>query len=62
MPGGVDTPMKRGNLRKAALRAGRPADEGLAGVHLADPDGIAATLAFLASPEGAFVRGNVITR
>lgn len=62
MPGGVDTPMKQENLRKAALRAGRPPAEALAGVHLADPDGIAATLAFLASAEGAFVSGNVFTR
>jgi NAD(P)-dependent dehydrogenase (short-subunit alcohol dehydrogenase family) len=62
MPGGVDTPMKRENLRKAALRAGRSPDADLAGARLADPDGIAATLAFLASAEGAFVTGNVFTR
>lgn len=62
MPGGVDTPMKRENLRKAALRAGRSPDAALAGVELADPDGIAGALAFLASAEGAFVRGNLFTR
>jgi NAD(P)-dependent dehydrogenase (short-subunit alcohol dehydrogenase family) len=62
MPGGVDTPMKRGNLRKAALRAGRPPEEGHAGAQLADPDGIAGVLAFLASADGEFVRGNLLTR
>lgn len=62
MPGGVDTPMKRDNLRKAAIRAGKAPEEGLAGIRLADPDGIAATLAFLASADGAFVSGNVFTR
>jgi NAD(P)-dependent dehydrogenase (short-subunit alcohol dehydrogenase family) len=62
MPGGVDTPMKRGNLRKAAIREGRAPEDGLAGVRLADPNGIAATLAFVASAVGAFVSGNVFTR
>jgi 3-oxoacyl-[acyl-carrier protein] reductase len=62
MPGGVDTPMKRDNLRKAALRAGRPPEEGVAGARLADPDGIAGVLAFLASGDGEFVRGSVFTR
>lgn len=62
MPGGVDTPMKRENLRKAALHAGRPPAEALAGVRLADPEGIAGVLAFLASGEGESVTGNVLTR
>jgi NAD(P)-dependent dehydrogenase (short-subunit alcohol dehydrogenase family) len=61
-PGGVDTPMKRENLRKAALRAGRAPEEALLGAGLVDPDGIAGVLAFLASADGEYVRGNVFTR
>jgi NAD(P)-dependent dehydrogenase (short-subunit alcohol dehydrogenase family) len=62
-PGGVNTPMKRENIRKAALRAGQPppSDE-VAGANLADPEGIARVLAFLASSEGDYAVGNVFTR
>jgi NAD(P)-dependent dehydrogenase (short-subunit alcohol dehydrogenase family) len=61
-PGGVNTPLKRENLRKAALRAGRTPDDSQLGAGLADPDGIARALAFLASADADFVVGTVFTR
>jgi NAD(P)-dependent dehydrogenase (short-subunit alcohol dehydrogenase family) len=62
-PGGVNTPLKRENIRKAALRAGQPppSDEA-AGAKLVDPEGIARVLVFLASSEGDYAVGNVFTR
>lgn len=62
-PGGVNTPMKRENIRKAALRAGQlPPSDDVAGANLVDPEGIARVLAFLASSEGDYAVGNVFTR
>jgi NAD(P)-dependent dehydrogenase (short-subunit alcohol dehydrogenase family) len=61
-PGGVNTPLKRENVRKAALRAGRTPDESRLGDGLVDPDGIARALAFLASGQGDHVVGTLFTR
>jgi NAD(P)-dependent dehydrogenase (short-subunit alcohol dehydrogenase family) len=61
-PGGLDTPMKRENMRKAAIRAGKPPEEGLAGANLGDPDGVARVLVFMVAPGGEYLTGNVFTR
>jgi 3-oxoacyl-[acyl-carrier protein] reductase len=62
-PGSVNTPLKRENIRKAALRAGKPTpDDAAAAAGLVDPAGIARVLAFLASSDADFAVGNVFTR
>jgi len=57
-PGAIDTPMKRQNLVDAA-RAGRGPAEA---AHLADPDGIARLLVFLATDEEGFLENPIHTR
>jgi NAD(P)-dependent dehydrogenase (short-subunit alcohol dehydrogenase family) len=61
-PGSIDTVLKRENVTDGARAAGRDADQALAAAHLADPDGVARVLAFLASDDAAFVRGTIFTR
>ena len=61
-PGTIDTPMKRENVRDAALAGGRDPEEALREAALGDPDGVARILAFLASPDGDYVTGTVFTR
>jgi NAD(P)-dependent dehydrogenase (short-subunit alcohol dehydrogenase family) len=60
-PGSLDTPMKRENLRDGALARGEDPDAALAAVRLGDPDGVARVLAFLASEDGDYVRGTILT-
>jgi NAD(P)-dependent dehydrogenase (short-subunit alcohol dehydrogenase family) len=61
-PGSVDTPMKRDNIRKGALRAGRSPEDAVAASTLADPAGVARVLTFLASRDADFALGTVFTR
>lgn len=61
-PGGIDTPMKRQNVRDAALVAGRDPEAALATAGLGAPDGVARVLAFLASEAGSYVLSPVFTR
>ncbi len=61
-PGAIDTPLKRANLEDAAAMHGINADDMIARASLGDPDGVARVLAFLAGPDGDYVRGAVFTR
>lgn len=61
-PGSVNTVLKRENVADGARAAGRDPDQALEKASLVDPAGIAGVLAFLASDEGAYVRGTVFTR
>ena len=63
-PGGIATPLKLENVADGARASGHDPDEAVAKARqsLGDPLGIARVLAFLASPEGDYVRGTVFTR
>jgi NAD(P)-dependent dehydrogenase (short-subunit alcohol dehydrogenase family) len=61
-PGSIDTVLKRENVADGARAAGRDADAELARAQLADPDGVAKILTFLASEDADFVRGTIFTR
>ena len=61
-PGSIDTVLKRENVADGARAAGRDPDQELAKAHLADPDGVARILTFLASEDGDYVRGTIFTR
>lgn len=60
-PGALDTPMKRQNLRDAAIARGED-PETAAQVPLGDPLELAKVLAFLASDDAAYVTGTIFTR
>lgn len=61
-PGGIATPLKLENIAQAAVATGRDPEEAKRNAVLGDPMGVARVLAFLASEEGAYVRGTVFTR
>ena len=63
-PGGIATPLNLENVADGARASGHDPDEAVAKARqsLGDPLGIARVLAFLASPEGDYVRGTVFTR
>lgn len=61
-PGGIDTPLKRDNVRDAARASGQDPDAAVAAANLASPDGVAKVLAFLGSDDGEYVRGTIFTR
>lgn len=61
-PGNIDTVLKRENVADAARAAGRDIPQALASAGLANPDGVAKVLAFLASDDAEFVRGTIFTR
>jgi NAD(P)-dependent dehydrogenase (short-subunit alcohol dehydrogenase family) len=61
-PGSIDTPMKRQNLADRAAVLGRDPEAVLEERTLADPDGIARVLQFLASEDAALVTGTVFTK
>ena len=63
-PGGIATPLKLNNIAQGAEAAGRDPEEAVeqARQSLGDPMGVARVLAFLASEDGAYVRGTVFTR
>jgi NAD(P)-dependent dehydrogenase (short-subunit alcohol dehydrogenase family) len=60
-PGDVDTPLIRGSLVEAAARGGNPEDIERTIRSLSPPEQVAELLAFLASEDGASVRGTVFT-
>ncbi|MBM4435646.1 MAG: SDR family oxidoreductase [Actinobacteria bacterium] len=62
-PGNIATPLKIRNVEDAARARGLSAAQLAAARRgLADPDGVAKVLAFLASDDAAFVRGTIFTR
>lgn len=61
-PGSINTVLKRENVADGARASGRDPDQALTNAHLADPDGVAKILTFLASDEADFVRGTIFTR
>lgn len=61
-PGSLDTPMKRQNLRDAALARGEDPETAAAHARLGDPNELAKVLAFLASDDAAYVTGTIFTR
>jgi NAD(P)-dependent dehydrogenase (short-subunit alcohol dehydrogenase family) len=60
-PGSVDTPLKRANVGDGARARGADPEAALAAAHLTDPALLGNLLRFLASDEGAAVRGTVFT-
>ncbi|MDE0636028.1 MAG: SDR family oxidoreductase [Candidatus Poribacteria bacterium] len=63
-PGGLATPLKLGQIAQSAKRDGNDPDAAVANAlkSLGDPAGVARVLTFLASDEGAYMRGQVFTR
>ena len=63
-PGGLATPLKLGQIAQSAKREGKDPDAAVANAvkSLGDPAGVARVLTFLASDEGAYVRGMISTR
>lgn len=61
-PSALDTAMKRQNIRDLAATRNEDPEALLAATELADPDGLAKVLAFLASSDGDYVMGTVFTR
>ena len=63
-PGGIATPLKLKNVAEGARARGEDAERAVeaASQNLGDPMGVARVLAFLASDDGAYVRGTVFTR
>lgn len=61
-PGSVDTPLKRTNVGDGARARGADPEAALAAAHLTDPALLGTLLRFLASNEGAAVRGTIFTR
>jgi 3-oxoacyl-[acyl-carrier protein] reductase len=63
-PGGIATPLKLLNVAQGAESRGESSDAAVAAAResLGDPDGVAKILTFLASDDGAYVRGTIFTR
>ncbi len=63
-PGGLATPLKLGQIAESAKREGQDVDVALARAKdsLGEPAGVASILTFLASDEGAYMRGQIFTR
>jgi NAD(P)-dependent dehydrogenase (short-subunit alcohol dehydrogenase family) len=61
-PGSIDTAMMRHAIVESAKAQGRSSDQALAQATMGDPEGVARILAFLASPDAAYVRGTIFTR
>lgn len=61
-PGGIDTPLKRQNIRDAATSQGLDPERHLAATKLGDPGKVASILSFLASSEADYVVGPIFTR
>lgn len=61
-PGNVDTPLKRENVRDAARARGADPETAVTTANLTDPAMIGKVMRFLASSEGAAVRGTIFTR
>jgi NAD(P)-dependent dehydrogenase (short-subunit alcohol dehydrogenase family) len=61
-PGSINTPLKRQNIRDAAVAQGVDPERHLAETRLGDPEAVASILAFLASSEADYLVGPVFTR
>ena len=63
-PGGLSTPLKLGQIAQSAKLAGNDPNAAVeqAMNSLGDPAGVGKVLTFLASDEGAYVRGQIFTR
>ncbi len=62
LPGNIATPMKLGVIEVEAQKRGITLEERLKDYTLGDPDGMAKVLAWLASDDADYVRGEIRTR
>ena len=63
-PGGIETPLKLGQIAASARQAGESPEAAIANARqsLGEPSGVARVLTFLASDDASFVRGTIHTR
>ncbi len=61
-PGNIRTPMKLSVIEADAQKRGESMDKLVADSHLGEPEGVAKVLAWLASDDADYLRGNVFTR